>query len=125
MRSQKGVIYPIVIMLCFIVLIFFSYMTERIFSERQFVYLDEEQRREIRLVQQALKKTFQVLTDTGSDRAEYYFTWTEGNVKVTVNPGTTEEKVIEIEAITKQQHTKKVKVYYNVSQDSVTKWVEG
>jgi hypothetical protein len=42
-----------------------------------------------------------------------------------INQTSEEERLIMIEASTDKQHTKKVKVYYNVTQNSVTKWVEG
>jgi hypothetical protein len=126
MRSQRGVIYPLIVTLSFIVLIFFGYLTERVFSERQFVYYEEDVRREERLSRQAFKKTLEILAVSNSSfPKEFSFTWLEGNVNVTVNESNTDERLIKIEAVTIHQHTKKVEVYYNVSQNRVTKWVEG
>ncbi|MDR7072713.1 competence type IV pilus minor pilin ComGG [Fictibacillus barbaricus] len=119
-------IYPLIVTLSFIVLLFFGYLTERVFSERQFVYFEEDVRREERLSRDALEKTLELLQASNSSFSEeYYFTWQEGNVKVTVNESNTDERLIEIEAVTIHQHTKNVEVYYNVSQNRVTKWVEG
>ncbi|WNB93561.1 competence type IV pilus minor pilin ComGG [Bacillus sp. NEB1478] len=126
MNNQRGLIYPLIVILSFIVILFFGYLIERVYSERQFVYYEEDLRREERLCRQAVEKTADLLMESNeSYPKEYYFTWNEGNVKVTVNKLNAEESLLQINAVTNHQHTKNVEVYYNVNQNRVTKWVEG
>jgi hypothetical protein len=125
MKDENGMIYPLVITVCFLMLLFFGYLSEKVYSERQFVFRQEEQLKQVRLVQQALDKSIKIDTDSVVIPNEYQFYWQEGTVYVTIDQTTEDERTYLIKAVTERQNTKTVKVYYNVSQKSVTKWVEG
>ncbi|MBY6035521.1 hypothetical protein KUV80_02610 [Fictibacillus nanhaiensis] len=124
--NEKGVVYPLMIALCFLMVAFLGYFTERVFSERHFVFMQEEQLRQIRLIQQAMDKASIMAQESTMFPEKHFFIWADGNVELTIDQTSqVEERLITIEAITGKQRTKKVKVYYNVTQNSVTKWVEG
>jgi hypothetical protein len=126
MNNEKGIIYPLVITLCFVILIFFGYLAGKVSSERQFVYMQEEQLKQTRLVQQGVERAIIYAKDASVFfPMEKTLILNEGSVNLVINQTSEEERLIMIEASTDKQHTKKVKVYYNVTQNSVTKWVEG
>jgi ABC-type hemin transport system ATPase subunit len=126
MNNEKGVIYPLVITLCFVMLVFLGYLTGKVSSERQFVYMQEEQLKQIRLLEQGVERAL-ILAQNPSEYfpVEKQIVLYEGVVNLTINQSSEDERLILIEAVTEKQNTKKAKVYYNVSQNSVTKWVEG
>jgi ComG operon protein 7 len=126
MNNEKGVIYPLVITLCFVMLVFFGYLTGKVSSERQFVYMQEEQLKQIRLLEQGVERAL-ILAKNPSEYfpVEKQIVLYEGVVNLKINQSSEDERLILIEAVTEKQNTKKAKVYYNVSQNSVTKWVEG
>jgi hypothetical protein len=126
MNNEKGIIYPVVITLCLVILIFFGYFTGKVSSERQFVYMQEEQLKQTRLLQQGVERAIIYARDTSVLLpVEKNLILNEGIVNLVIEHTTEDERLILIEAFTDKQHTKKVKVYYNVTQNSVTKWVEG
>ncbi|OOE09869.1 competence type IV pilus minor pilin ComGG [Fictibacillus arsenicus] len=126
MKNEKGIIYPLVITLCFVILVFFGYFTGKVSSERQFVYMQEEQLKQTRLLQQGVERAIIYARDTSVLLpVEKNLILNEGIVNLVIEHTTEDERLILIEAFTDKQHTKKVKVYYNVTQNSVTKWVEG
>jgi hypothetical protein len=126
MNNEKGIIYPLVITLCFVILIFFGYFTGKVSSERQFVYMQEEQLKQNRLLQQGVERAIIYAKDASVLLpVERKLILNEGIVNLEIEHTTEDERLILIEAFTDKQHTKKVKVYYNVTQNSVTKWVEG
>jgi hypothetical protein len=126
MDNERGAVYPLVITLCFLILIFFGYFTEIVLSKRQFVYMQEEQLKQIRLVQQGMERGI-ILTKDHREvfPVEYRLKLNEGMIHMKINPTGEDERQITVEAVTDKQHTKKAEVYYNVSQNSVEKWVEG
>lgn len=126
MNNERGAVYPLVITLCFLILIFFGYFTEIVLSERQFVYMQEEQLKQIRLVQQGMERGIILAKDQrGVFPLEYQLKLNEGMIHIKINQTGEDERQITVEAVTDKQHTKKAEVYYNVSQNSVAKWVEG
>jgi hypothetical protein len=126
MKKERGFIYPVVIIICFITLLFFSYLTEKVFSQRQFAILEEERLKEVRLIQQGMGKTEKLLAEEQqSVPFECDFTWNGDRVHVTVNQLTPEEVIIQITASTGQMHSKDVQVVYNIDKSKVIKWVEG
>jgi copper homeostasis protein CutC len=125
MKNEKGVVYPLVMTLCFILVLFFGYLTEQVFNERQFVTRQEEQFREVRLIQQAAKKVKILAGKSVSYPDIHHFSWKDGEVDIVIYQSSETERMVLITAITQQQHTKKVKLYYNVNLNRVTDWVEG
>lgn len=126
MNNEKGIIYPLVITLCLVILIFFGYFTGKVSSERQFAYMQEEQLKQTRLLQQAVERAIIYARDASVLLpVEKNLFLNEGIVNLVIEHTTEDERLILIEAFTDKQHTKKAKVYYNVTQNSVTKWVEG
>lgn len=126
MNNEKGMIYPLVITMCLVILIFFGYFTGKVSSERQFVYMQEEQLKQTRLLQQGVERAIIYAKDaSGLLPVEKNLILNEGIVNLVIEHTTEDERLILIEAFTDKQNTKKVKVYYNVTQNSVTKWVEG
>lgn len=123
--NERGMIYPLVLTLSFILLIFFSYLTEKVASERQFVYMQEEQLRQVRLIQQGVDRALVWVEELADYPAERRLNVNEGQLKVVFTKTSVKEVMFTVEAVTTRQSTKKVKVYYNVTQKSVTKWVEG
>lgn len=123
--NERGMIYPIVLTLCFILLIFFSYLTEKVASERQFVYMQEEQLKQVRLIQQGVDRALVWVEELVVYPSERRLNVNEGLLKVVFTKTSVNEVMFTVEAVTTRQSTKKVKVYYNVTQKSVTKWVEG
>lgn len=126
MNNEKGMIYPLVITMCLVILIFFGYFTGKVSSERQFVYMQEEQLKQTRLLQQGVERAIIYAKDaSGLLPVEKNLILNEGIVNLVIEHTTEDERLILVEAFTDKQNTKKVKVYYNVTQNSVTKWVEG
>ncbi|WP_226535151.1 competence type IV pilus minor pilin ComGG [Fictibacillus halophilus] len=126
MNNEKGIIYPLVITMCLIILIFFGYFTGKVSSERQFVYMQEEQLKQTRLLQQGVERAIHYAKDASVFLpVEKSFILNEGMINLVIEQTPEDERLILIEAFTDKRHTKKVKVYYNVTQNSVTKWVEG
>lgn len=123
--NEKGLVYPLVVTLSFIILVFFSFVTEKVFSERQFVYLQEENLRQVRLLQQGVDRATLLTDHVTGYPSLHMINLNEGNVNIAIYQTTDDERMFIIEAVTARKHTKRVKVYYNVSQKSVTKWVEG
>ncbi|WP_416728958.1 competence type IV pilus minor pilin ComGG [Fictibacillus sp. JL2B1089] len=123
--NERGMIYPLVLTLSFILLIFFSYLTEKVASERQFVYMQEEQLRQVRLIQQGADRALVWVEELVDYPSERRLNVNEGQLKVVFTKTSVNEVMFTVEAVTTRQSTKKVKVYYNVTQKSVTKWVEG
>jgi hypothetical protein len=126
MNNEKGIIYPLVITLCLIILIFFGHLTGKVSSERQFVYMQEEQLKQTRLLQQGVERAINYAKDASVFLpVEKNLILNEGIVNLVIEQTTDDERLFLIEAYTDKRNTKKVKVYYNVTQNSVTKWVEG
>lgn len=123
--NERGMVYPLILSLCFITLIFFSFLTEKVASERQFVFMQEEQLRQVRLIQQGVDRALVWVEDLSVYPAERRVNVREGILKVVFTKISGDEVMFTIEVVTTRQSTKKVKVYYNVTQKSVTKWVEG
>ncbi|MET3727832.1 choline-glycine betaine transporter [Fictibacillus halophilus] len=123
--NERGMVYPLILTLCFIVLIFFSFLTEKVASERRFVYMQEEQLRQVRLIQQGVDRAVIWVENLAVYPSERILNVNEGQLKVLVTQTSVDEVMFMIEAVTSRQSTKRVKVYYNVTQKSVTKWVEG
>ncbi|MQR95609.1 competence type IV pilus minor pilin ComGG [Fictibacillus phosphorivorans] len=123
--NERGMVYPLILSLCFITLIFFSFLTEKVASERQFVFMQEEQLRQVRLIQQGVDRALIWVEDLSVYPAERRVNVSEGILKVVFTKISGDEVMFSVEAVTTRQSTKKVKVYYNVTQKSVTKWVEG
>ncbi|MED1863493.1 competence type IV pilus minor pilin ComGG [Fictibacillus nanhaiensis] len=123
--NERGMIYPLILTLCFIVLIFFSYLTEKVASERHFVYMQEEQLRQVRLIQQGVDRAIVLADNLTVYPSERIYNVYEGQLKMMVTQTSVDEVMFMIEAVTTRQSTKRVKVYYNITQKSVTKWVEG
>ncbi|MFG6494208.1 competence type IV pilus minor pilin ComGG [Fictibacillus sp. UD] len=123
--GEKGFVYPLVVIICFMMLIFFSFVTENVFTEREFVYLQEEQMLQVRLLQQAVDRASEWIDDVVYFPSEHILNVNEGLIKIVALKISEEEVVFNIDAVTARQHTRRVKVYYNVKQKSVTKWVEG
>ena len=123
--NERGMIYPLVLTLCFILLIFFSYLTEKVASERHFVYMQEEQLKQVRLIQQGVDRALVWVEELVVYPSERRLNVNEGLLKVVFTKTSVNEVMFTVEAVTTRQSTKKVKVYYNVTQKSVTKWVEG
>ncbi|MCM3716789.1 competence type IV pilus minor pilin ComGG [Fictibacillus phosphorivorans] len=126
MNNEKGIIYPLAITVCLIILIFLGYLTGKISTERQFVYMQEEQYKQTRLLKQGVERAINDIKDASVlYPLEKNIVLNEGSVHLLIEKTTDEERLIVIEALTDKSHTKSVKVYYNVTQNSVTKWVEG
>ncbi|MBD7964536.1 competence type IV pilus minor pilin ComGG [Fictibacillus norfolkensis] len=123
--NERGMIYPLVLTLCFILLIFFSYLTEKVASERHFVFMQEEQLKQVRLIQQGVDRALVWVEELAVYPSERRLNVNEGLLKVVFTKTSVNEVMFTVEAVTTRQSTKKVKVYYNVTQKSVTKWVEG
>lgn len=123
--GERGFVYPLVVTLCFIILIFFSFVTENVYSERKFVYLQEEQLRQVRLLQQAVDRSSELVDDGIHFPSEHILNVNEGRLKIVISKLSEDEVVFDIEAVTARKNTKRAKVYYNVKQKSATKWVEG
>lgn len=123
--NERGFVYPLVVTLCFMILIFFSFVTENVFSEREFVYLQEEQMLQVRLLQQAVDRASELVDDVVYFPSEHLLNVNEGRIQIVISKMSEAEVVFDIDAVTARQHTRRAKVYYNVKQKSVTKWVEG
>jgi ComG operon protein 7 len=123
--NERGMVYPLILTLCFIMLIFFSFLTEKVASERQFVFMQEEHLRQIRLIQQGVDRALVEVEGPAVYPSERSLSVNEGTLKMIVTQISVDEVMFMIEAVTIRQSTKRVKVYYNVTQKSVTKWVEG
>jgi ComG operon protein 7 len=126
MSNEKGIIYPFVITLCFVILVFFGYLTSKVTSERQFVYMQEEQLKLTRLLHQGVERAIIYAEDYSAILPiEKKLMLNEGGVNLRIDQTADDERILTIEAFTDKPHTKNAKVYYNVTQNSVTKWVEG
>lgn len=123
--GERGFVYPLVIILCFMMLMFFGFVAENTFSEREFVYMQEEQMIQVRLIQQAVDRASVLLGDVVYFPSEQIMNVNEGLIKIVTTKISEEEVIFHIDAVTARQHTRRVKVYYNVKQKSVIKWVEG
>jgi ComG operon protein 7 len=122
---EKGIVYPLVVTLCFIILLFIGFVAEKVFSEREFVYLQEQQLKQYRLAEQAVKRASEIAAEWKGFPNEHKLYLNEGYVKIVIHQTTEDERLFVIDSITDRKHTKRIKVYYNVKQKSVIKWVEG
>jgi hypothetical protein len=125
LNKEKGLVYPLVVMLCFLLILFLGYLTEQVFNQRQFVTRQEEHFKEIRLIQQAAQKVPGLVRDSVDYPDVHHIIWIDGEVDIVIYKTSDDERLIQITAVTNQKHTKKVKLYYNVNQNSITDWVEG
>lgn len=87
--------------------------------------MQEEQLKQVRLIQQGVDRALVWVEELVVYPSERRLNVNEGLLKVVFTKTSVNEVMFTVEAVTTRQSTKKVKVYYNVTQKSVTKWVEG
>lgn len=123
-NNEKGFIFPITLMMIFIVGSFLTFQIQQYMTEKQFLLEESETFTSERLLQMAVIDINQILIGGEADDFSGKFHYQEGEVTYIVKKETEEVMSITLVSKTLKKRSKHVKYYYYLNGGTVLPWLE-